>query len=843
MIHIYALKKFSRNFLDLIAGLSFLNYFCFSMRDFILLLLTVISFGTADLYAQSKNQKSSMEAVRISQAPSIDGYLDDVAWQQAKATTGFTQKDPVHNAPPRFNTEVRIVYDDKAIYVAAYMFDPNPDSIRKQLAVRDSDGMNADFFYVRFDTYHNKQDSYNFGVSASGFQLDSRAVDETYDAVWSSAVRIAADGWIAEFRIPYSALRFPAIKEQEWGLQISRSIRRYREEDQWSLEPRDVDNVMNYWGTLTGLSDIEPPLRLSVLPYLSAGIQHNGDAELESDEISYKYNGGMDLKWGLNESFTLDMILMPDFSQVQSDEVENNLSPFELVYDENRPFFNEGTDLFHKGDLFYSRRIGHVPISYSSADDSLQPGEYVVSNPYSSRLLNAMKLSGRTSSGLGIGVFNAITANTYAEVADSAGNKRNILTDPLTNYNILVLDQSLPNNSSLYLINNNVIRPDGWRRSNVTGGGFKLSEKSNSYRLQFDLSLTSVHDPSKVAENGDTKNNPGSYYYVGLQKIRGKLRFSLYQIAMNQYYDRNDLGVNNTNDWLDRGLTLGYNIFEPFGVFRNFYQSINFFREQQLTTDKNINSLITYQFNTTLTNYLSLWGSTSYSPFERYDYYEPRVTGRVWILPGYYSANLGFSSDYRKTLALDGEIQYSKELEETCWTFFGLSPIIRLSDKFKVTPSSELQLGRNDKGFVYKNYPLVYFGKRNIQTFTNSILGEYMFNNNISLSMRVRHYWQKGDYINYYLLSDEGRLLSVDDYPNNHDYNYNYFNIDFVFGWEFSPGSMINVVWKNVIEQQDALNDTRYFNNFDRMINSPQVNNLSVKVLYYLDYQMLRRKR
>jgi len=812
------------------------------MRDLIFFLSVIILLGSVGSYAQSTNQKPSIEAVRVIQPPSIDGYLDDVAWQQARVAKGFRQKDPVYNASPRFNTEVKIVYDDKAIYVAAHMFDSNPDSIKKQLAVRDSDGMNADYFYIGFDTYHNKQDSYKFGVSASGFQIDERTVDATYDAVWSSEVRITEDGWIAELRIPYSALRFPSIKEQEWGLQIVRTIRRNREEDQWSLEPRDAGSIMNYWGTLTGLSDIEPPLRLSVLPYLSAGIQHNGDAEVESDKISYNYNGGMDLKWGLNESFTLDMILMPDFSQVQSDEVEKNLSPFELVYDENRPFFNEGTDLFHKGDLFYSRRIGHIPIRYYKVEQLKQPNEHIVTNPYSSRLLNAVKLSGRTSSGLGIGVFNAITANTYAEVADLAGNKRKILTDPLTNYNILVLDQSLPNNSSVYLINNNVTRPDGWRRSNVTGGGFKLSEKSNKYLLQFDLSLTSVKDPAKVADNDDSKNKPGTYYYLGLQKIRGKFRFSLYQIAMNQYYDRNDLGVNNTNDWLDRGLTLGYNIFEPFGVFRYFYHSINFFREYKPTTHRNINSVITYQFNTTFTNYLSFWGNAGYSPFERYDYYEPRVAGRTWILPGYYSINLGFSSDYRKTLALDGEIQYSKELEETRWNYFRLSPIIRLSDKFKVTPSSELQLGRNDKGFVNYISPSVYFGNRNIQTFINSILGEYMFNNKISLSMRVRHYWQKGDYMNFYLLSNEGRLLPVDDYSFNHNYNYNYFNIDLVFGWEFSPGSMINVVWKNVIEREDEFYNTRYFSNFDRMINSPQVNNLSVKVLYYLDYQMIRRK-
>ncbi len=798
--------------------------------------------------AQKSDNQRTVEAIRVSEAPEIDGILDEAVWQNAKIASGFRQESPDYNTPSNFNTEVRIIYDDKAIYVGAMMYDQFPDSIKKELAVRDSDGKNADYFYIGFDTYNNKQDAYAFGVSASGIQIDKRIVDETYDAVWSSEVNITTDGWVAEMKIPYSALRFPAAKSQEWGLQLIRSIRRNREEDQWSLEPRDTDNTLNYWGTLTGLRDVDPPLRLSILPYISAGIQHNSNPDVKNDAISYNYNGGMDLKWGLNESFTLDMILMPDFSQVQSDEIEKNLSPFELVYDENRPFFNEGIDLFQKGDLFYSRRIGHVPINYSSANDSLRNGEHLVSNPYSSKLINAVKLSGRTYSGLGIGVFNALTGNTYAVIADSLNHRREILTDPLTNYNILVLDQNLPNNSSVYLINTNVTRPDGWKQSNVGGGGFKLSEKSNTYQLKFDLSLSTIKAPVFNGESNPGYSKPGLFYNIEFQKTKGKFRFSIYQLAMDNKYNRNDLGVNMTNDWIDRGLTLGYNVFQPFGHFRYFYQSINFFREEKISTKENINSVITYRYNTTLTNYLSLWGTFGYSPFDRYDYYEPRTYGRYWITPGYVSGSFSFSSDYRKLFALDGDIEISKDFGETVWSYYNLKPILRLSDKFKLSPAISLQWGKDDKGFVTKftdtlisSKPLIIFGNRDIQTITSSISSEYMFNNKISLSLWLRHYWQKGEYADYFLLDDNGHLNGDVNITGNHDYNYNSFNIDLVFGWEFSPGSLINVVWKNAIQNEENQYNLNYFKNFDRMINSPQINNLSLKILYYLDYQMLKK--
>ena len=203
----------------------------------------------------------------------------------------------------------------------------------------------------------------------------------------------------------------------------------------------------------------------------------------------------MDVKYGINEAFTLDMTLIPDFGQVQSDNKVLNLTPFEVKYNENRPFFTEGTELFNKGNLFYSRRVGGQPLHYGDVENQISSNEEVVKNPVESKLINATKISGRTKSGLGIGFFNALTKPMYAEVEDNNGNKREIETNPLTNYNIVVLDQTLKNNSSISAINTNVTRSGSDYDANVTAGLFNFNNKKNTYNWYGKFALSQLIYP------------------------------------------------------------------------------------------------------------------------------------------------------------------------------------------------------------------------------------------------------------------------------------------------------------------------------------------------------------
>ena len=807
--------------------------------------LIIILWLTICTDTKGFSQNSTVKTIAASRTlhpPKIDGVLDPDEWEGATLMDGFRQFEPVSDARPAFETQVYMMYDDEAIYVAGVMRDNHPDSIATQLGVRDNFGLNADYFGVGFDTYNNQQDAYYFIVSASGIQVDWRIQDGTYSAVWFSSVNINENGWIAEFKIPYSALRFPKKEIQSWGVQAFRTIRRYREESQWALEEKGSENAQIYWGKLTNLQNIKPPIRLSFTPYVSLNAQHSSDPAFKADPWVSSFNGGMDIKYGINESFTMDMILLPDFSQVKTDRVENNLTALELIYDENRTFFNEGTDLFQKGELFYSRRIGRTPLLYKSIEeDSLRENEWVSGNPLNARLLNATKLSGRTAGGTGIGFFNAVTGNTWATITDSiTGEKRQLLSDPVTNYNILVVDQTLPNNSSVYLINTNVSRPGGWDDSNVTGAGATVGNKSKTYYISANLAISKWFSAGDLSRLPIGEEKAGYNYRFSFIKARGKFQFSVYQIAMDKYFNINDIGINRTNNQLNRGAYVSYRIYEPFSIFRNFSQSLAYDHLQSLDGKKNINTEISYKANATFNNYLSLWGKVGISPYERHDFYEPRLKGRYYIEPGYTMYSLGFSTDYRKRFALDGNIDYTLDYDgiETWW--MEIEPIFRINNRFFIKHETGVGLNPRNLGYVNQYQEFIWFGRRDIFTLENAFTGNYMISRPLSVGLSLRHFWQKGEYASYYFLMENGYLDPEPTYPYHHDFNYNFFSVDLNINWEFAPGSMLSLVWKNNIQQYNDKYNILFKDNLRQMFDSPQLNLFSIKALYHLDYHMIK---
>ncbi len=442
----------------------------------------------------------------------IDGIPDDIAWKSASLADSFIQLEPNEGGIISQKTEVRVLYDNTAVYLMAIMYDTHADSILHELGNRDEGyKLNSDAFRFGIDPYNKRQNGYVFEVSASGVQTESFDDDITFDAVWQSAVILSDSGWTLEIKIPYSALRFPSTPEQHWGVQFARLIRRNREYDQWTLTPKNVQNRKLFWGTMEGIRNINPPLRLSLTPYLSffalrSPVESN--STISDYENSYSYSGGADIKYGIDERFTLDMTLLPDFSQVQSDNKVKNLSAFETIYDEQRPFFKEGTALFSKGNLLYTRRIGQTPSLYFDVPDMLSEGEVIEKNPDKAKLLNATKLSGRTDAGLGIGLLNAVTTNTYAEIKNSNGNRRKILTEPLTNYNLFIFDQQLKNNCNLLLLNTNVMREGKARDANVTTIEGRFENKKHQYQLNANYSMSQIHQKKE--------NTKGEYFSLDL---------------------------------------------------------------------------------------------------------------------------------------------------------------------------------------------------------------------------------------------------------------------------------------------------------------------------------------
>jgi len=797
--------------------------------------------------AFTQNPDKVAYAVRTPVAPRIDGILSDTVWNNAVVISDFIQSMPKNDTKPTFKTEVRILYDNYAIYVGAFLYDDHPDSIYKEMGNRDDD-LNADEFYIGFDTYNNQQDAFIFGVTASGVQADFREQDETYNAVWQSEVKILEKGWSVEMKIPYSALRFPKNAQQLWGMQIYRNLRRYREDDEWALHKKGASNELIYWGKLKGISNIKAPLRLSLTPYLFVGLEHYPYNNPGESNYSSSFSGGLDLKYGINESFTLDMSLLPDFSQVQSDNQVKNLSAFEVVYSEQRPFFLEAVDLFAKGDLFYSRRIGRMPQLYFSVEDSLKAGEYISKNPLQAKLLNATKLSGRNKNGLALGFFNAVTDNTYATIEDSLKNKRKILTEPLTNYNILVFDQALKNNSSFYIANTNVLREGKeFKNANVTASGAAFYDKSNTYLLSLSGALSQQYDKIDSIKN-IYHTTTGYKYYISTAKVAGNFQMRYNLNRMNDTYNANDLGITRFKNYSSNGGSISYNIYEPFGIFRNFYNNVYFERVTNFKTGKLTDLYSNIYSNTTFTNYLTVWLGLYKSFSETFEYYEPARSGledRFRKTAGYYGLNTGFSSDYRKKISLDMSFNFNRVKRDSSeYYYIALTPIFRLSSKFTMNYSISVSKSFNSLGYVdfIDTSQTIIYGNRNIQTIINTINSKYMFKNDLFISIRLRDYWSMGEYNRFYTLGDDGYLIYNAGYNTNNNFNFNAFNIDLVFGWQFAPGSSLSIVWKNAImkEEQDLIYN--FFDNISHTFDAPQQNLISLKFLYYLDYQSVKKK-
>jgi|AntRauTorcE11898_2_1112593.scaffolds.fasta_scaffold00871_2 hypothetical protein len=797
----------------------------------------IFSFLMIFFFYPAKGQKE-VSARRIAENVVIEGKLEESFWKEISPASGFYQYAPyVKHGEARFRTEVRFAYDDDAVYVGAKLYDPHPDSLLKELSVRDN-LKNASYFSVFFDPYNDAKNASGFGVTASGVQFDIKSTEEgskdySWDGVWESAVNIDEEGWTAEFRIPYSALRIPQQQDGRWGLQIQRLIRRYREEVVWNPMDPQKDGFNNQFGTLTGIRDITPPLRLSLMPYLSGYADYNA----QKNTRDYRYKGGMDMKLGINESFTLDMILIPDFGQVQSDDRVVNLSPYEQYYDEKRAFFMEGTELFSKGDIFYSRRIGSSPINYSAAEDSLRTGEVVRDNPSEPQLINATKLSGKTSAGLGVGVINAMTAKTTATLRDTiTGETRTTETGPFTNYNMMVVDKALNKNSYVSFANTNVYRGSDYYTANVSAIDFKLTDTTNTWSVSGIGAVSQKYKP-------DIENTFGHRYWLKVGKISGNFTFNLQHLVESNTYDPNDMGYLSSNNDLANILNIYYNKYERTATYLSWRNRIRFYYAQQYKPREFVSFDIWAQSFITLPSHLTISLNSYIKPVPSNDFNEPRHAGWKYESPAYYEVGGMLSPDYRNPFLVDVSWLYAKAPEDNRRRYeIEIKPRARLSDKLTLIHELELENDRNKVGYVtseqHNNNLRIIFGKRVIDNITNTLDATYIFNEKSALSLRLRHYWMRVKYNRYYTLKKSGEL-DIFDHQKVEDFSANIFNIDMAYSWRFAPGSELSIVYKNEVYNQEQEAVSGYFNNLNRTINAPGTNSLSLKVLYYIDYDQV----
>jgi Domain of unknown function (DUF5916)/Carbohydrate family 9 binding domain-like len=809
-----------------------------------ILLPLICATGLQVANAQTTAPKREIEAVRSTSAIKIDGELNDEAWKTAPIATNVVEQRPQFGRQPeeRIKSDFYILYDDNAVYIAGFLHDSSRDSIATELVGRDEVGVN-DFAGVMFDTYQDEINGVGFYVTALGEQYDCKYSlgneDGSWNTVYETATRITDNGWTFEMMIPYSALRFSKEKVQSWGINFVRRRAKTGQQYMWNPVDPNKFGLMNQAGTWKGIQDIKAPVRLSLSPYFSTYLNGAPTANGKKD-WSTAVNGGMDVKYGISKAFTLDMTLIPDFGQVQSDNQVLNLSPFEVRYNENRSFFTEGTELFNKGNLFYSRRIGGIPINYGVPGNLT--GATVLENPRETKLINATKISGRTAKGLGVGFFNAITKPQHALVELGTKEQVEIETSPLTNYNILVLDQTMKNNSSVSLINTNVLRQGSTYDANVTAGLFDIYDKKINWNGWGKVATSRIMGREKP---GATET--GYNYELNFGKFRGPFNFEIHQFLADEAYDQQDMGYFTNNNYLNRGFGAWYKFNKPKGIYNNIFVQMSGTWSQRykprafqyLSLNLNANSQLK-----------SLWNVGVYANLlsEKQDFYEPRVEGLMFKKPDSWMSGFSVSSNSAKRYAVGMEYfnTFSDKYDANTFEYF-LSNRFRFNDKLTVSLGTYNVVAKNDVGFAKtigtqpNRYPI--FGLRKQHTSENTFNVKYNFNNRMGLTFRARHYWSKVDYQRFYNLKSDGFLEDLGVADNSADNNANYFNIDMVYTWQFAQGSFINVGWKNSAESFDENVSKRYYYNLNEMLRNPQQNSLSVKVIYFLDYATWKAKR
>lgn len=701
------------------------------------IILTAQVFGSSLLKNDTVavQTRRTVEAHRLQDRILVDGILSESEWRRS-GICDFTQRNPKEGAVPTQKTEVWIAYDDEALFVAAQLFDTAPDSIVDRIARRDAN-LNADWFYLGIDSYHDRRTGVFFGVYASGAMTDGTLYndewsDDSWDGVWEASVKINNQGWAVEMRIPYSQLRFSQQDEYTWGINFGRKIERSNEENYFVMVPKKESGWVSRFADLTGIRDIHPPARLEVMPYVVTSTTQTNQYS-ESDPLnkrsSFAGNIGADLKVGLGSNLTLNAAINPDFGQVEVDPASVNLTQYETYYSEKRPFFVEGADFLNFGfggannnwgfnfgtpDFLYTRRIGRAP------EGDPQHSGYT-KMPDRSHIIGAAKLTGKLDEGWSLGAIQAVTSAEYAKT-DSEGVRFSDVVEPLTYYGIVrslyehekgrqglgfIGTAALRNLNKDYLgdqfnSGSYALGIDGWTnldtsRTWVITGWMAGTLIRGSAERMVSVQQSYVHyfqrpDLSHVSLDANAHSLAGYGGRIAVNKQQGNFQFNSALGLLSPGFNSNDLGYHSRTDVLNGHVVTGYAWYEPDGIFRTKSFNIATYRSYNFGGFKIADGYMGFLYGSFM-NYWSTNGNFSYSR-SCVDAYRTRGGPMMKTTPGY-SANLGFSSDSRKMITGSFYV-YGSRNESGSYTIefdpgIGIKPTAGINIKFN--PSFMRSLG------------------------------------------------------------------------------------------------------------------------------------------------------
>ena len=812
----------------------------------------VLFFVLFITFNYSQNRKE-IKITRFNNPPKIDGIINDVQWNGLEPATGFERWMPNNGQKERegYESFIYLGYDDTGIYIAGKFNDPNPSLIPLEFSQRDDIWeVNADSFWLSINTNDDNLNDQGFQVTSAGTLGDTYTSGEfsdedwNFDTVFEAKVSIDENGWNMEMKIPYSALRFPSSDIQSWGIQFSRRIIEFGEFYTWNYIDTKTSTFRESLGLLNGLKNISPPTRLFFYPYLQSSVDLN-----KNNRPLSGYSAGMDLKYGISNNFTLDATLIPDFGQVAFDEKELNLSPFEQKFDENRAFFTEGSQLFKKadtggfrgGNFFYSRRIGD-DINLNT-DELIEDNEELMSYETKSNLVNSIKLTGTTNSGLSIGIINSITEKAYANVKDlNTQEIKNKLIAPLTNYNVVSLSQTALNKYSTFsFLNTNVNRGDDFKGSNNSALVVDLYDNDRKFNINANVFQSNSKSFS------DTKGFRGG---ISLSELTGSLRFDIGWNGVDANYYQNDLGYYNLRNDQRLWAKVGYMTFKPTKLYEKI-EAYLWMSERSRFYPKILKSL-GGRIGLTLTSLKLEEIRASFDYTSKYkDFEETRKEDFFIYQPAEYELEFNYRSDTRKKLVYGSGIEHSYGVNEqfnenSSETEIEFYSGYRLSNQFKVELGISNGISKNEIGYVFDENDNLYFGNRKVKFTENNISLNYNFNSYKSLNLKFRQFWSSALYKeDFFLLKSDGnRSVSeknISDYnPNT---NFNLWNLDLSYNWEFAPGSKITLLYRNNIFNENNLSGISYYNSTKELFEKPINHQLSLRINYFIDFNLLKKKK
>ena len=880
------------------------NKFPCKVNIHLLLLITVVFalfspavFSQPDEKPKFTGEKRIYHTVRIqSEKPGIDGILDDACWREGEWAGDYRQHMPAEGAPPSQKTEMKILYDNENIYVAIRAYDNEPERIDRQMARRDE--RVGDIVGVNFDSYYDHRTGFEFNLTAAGSKIDLVMTNDDFDTnwnpVWDGKVGPMDSGWVAEMQIPLSQLRYGKQEVQIWGLHTWRWLNRNMESDQWNLIPRDYAGLLYYFGELHGLENLPNVRRQEFMPYTVGKIKTYPKEEGNpfADGFDPSVSVGLDGKFGIGSNFTVDYSINPDFGQVEADPSELNLTAFETYFQEKRPFFIEGRNIFDLGfednQLFYSRRIGHAPVYSPEVGDS----EYI-HQPENTSILGALKLSGKTSKGLSVGIVESLTSREYAKISSPDGDYKKV-SEPLTNYFVGRLQQDINQSNTMIGgmftstyrdINHDYL--NHINKSAITGGlDFRHYLKNKTFFIDFKAlasqvsgsteAITSLQrESSRYFQRPDAphlKLDTTATQLAGMggsleiiKGANGKWRYGIGTHWSSPGLELNDLGFQNNADMILEGQVVSYVENTPKGIFRTYELGITQlnlwnFGGEYLQSSWELETEFLFSNKWELHAQIERDGKSLDTRLLRggpgvYVYGE---TGLDVFMMTDNSKNISLGLGFEKEFS-DDNLSYRNEIHtEINW---------KVTTSLQITPEFTFNKNRSEYQYISDNdfgdLGNYLLGRLDRKTYEITLRLNYAITPNFTIQYYGSPYITMGKYSRFKTLADpdtksvsdvfrtfdsyelqynpEIRMYGIYDGINpeplesfpNPDFNFRQFRSNLVARWEYRPGSALYLVWTHSRTSSEDVTNSHFGNNLNRLFRERAENVFLIKFSYW----------